>query len=399
MIPVLLMVLVCLVLAYMLSEGFKFIGLPRVVGQICAGLILGVGIIKSLVFNPENIQVLKFLADLGIILLFYYIGLEMNLKSIKKYVKESVIVSLFKGLVPLAIGFLVSKYIFNLDDVASIVVAVSLSAGAQSVSVDLLEEMKMLKSRIGTLVISAGIITDVLELLIIGALFAVFEVAVKQTTIAQFAIYLILFLLFIIAARLWFVPYTFKIFDRDKSSTSRFMGSMIVVLLVVSLSEFLGIGALIGALTAGIIIRQTIFKDVTIPNWEEHDIARSIHIVAFGFLIPLFFVWIGLNTELSALVMQPYLVISLILIAILGVVGATILAVKLTKGTLKEGILLGWGLSPKGDIGFVVGALALEAGVITQDLFSVLVIMALIITVVSPIIFKKLIIKWDRHKF
>lgn len=397
MIPALLMILVCLVLAYILSELCKRIGLPRVVGQIVSGIILGIGIFRPVMFSPENLSVLKFLADLGIILLFYYIGLQMSMSTIKKYAKESVAVSLFKGIIPLIIGFLVSKYLLKLDDISSIVVAVSLSAGAQSVSVDLLEEMKMLKTKIGTLIISAGIITDILELIILGVLFAFFKVAIKHATLLQFAMHFIIFLLFIIAARIWLVPFIFKLFDREKSSTSRFMGSMVILLLIVSISEFLGIGALIGAFAAGVIIRQTIFKDVTIPTWEEHDIARSVHIFAFGFLIPLFFVWIGVNTEISALTTQPYLLIALILIAVISVVGATILAVKLVKGTFKEGMILGWGLSPKGDIGFIVGALALEAGVITQGLFSVLILMALTVTIVSQVTFKRLILHWKKH--
>lgn len=397
MIPALLMILVCLVLAYILSEFCKWIGLPRVVGQIVAGIILGIGIFRPVMFSPENVYVLKFLADLGIILLFYYIGLQMSMSTIKKYAKESVAVSLFKGIIPLIIGFLVSKYLLMFDDISSIVVAVSLSAGAQSVSVDLLEEMKMLKTKIGTVIISAGIITDILELLIIGILFAFFQVAVKHTSILQFAMHLSIFMIFLVAARLYVVPCIFKIFDREKSSTSRFMGSMVILLLVVSLSEFLGIGALIGAFAAGVIIRQAIFKDITIPRWEEHDIARSVHIFAFGFLIPLFFVWIGVNTEISALTTQPYALLALIIIGIISVIGATIMAVKLVKGTFREGMILGWGLSPKGDIGFIVGALALEIGAITQELFSVLILMALAVTIISPIMFKKLVLRWKKH--
>ncbi|MBW3014164.1 cation:proton antiporter [Candidatus Woesearchaeota archaeon] len=397
MVSALVMVLIALALAYLLSEFFRWFGMPRVVGQICAGLFLGFGTLRLILFHDENLKVLHFLSNLGIILLFYYIGLEMNVKSISKYAKKTLVISLFKALFPFLLGYLIMRYAFNFSNLASIIIGVSLSAGAQSVTIDLLDELKMLKSRIGSMIISIGVITDIIELLIVGVLLAMFEAATNKLAFPKFLLFIAVFFFFIIAARIWFIPYTLRLFDREKSSTSRFMGAMIIVLLVVALSEFLGIGALVGALVAGIIIRQTIFKEVSIPDWEEHDIARSIHIIAFGFLIPLFFVWIGLNTDLSLIISNYIYTILFIAIAIIGVIGGTWIAVLLSKGTSKEGVILGWGLSPKGDIGFVVGALALEANLINPQIFSSLIIMAMIITIVSPIVFKKLMINSRKH--
>jgi len=160
----------------------------------------------------------------------------------------------------------------------------------------------------------------------------------------------------------------------------------------VSFTEFLGIGAIIGALAAGIIIRQTIYKDISIPDYEERDIARSIHVIAFGFLIPLFFVWVGLNTNIGLITQHYAAVLIFTLIAFVGVIGGVILGVLSVKGKLKEGIVLGFGLSPKGDIGFVLGALALETGIITDQIFTSLVLMALVVTIVSTIVFKKMVL-------
>ena len=80
-----IMILVALLLAFTISEVLKrFLGVPRVVGQVGAGLVLGITLFKSFLFNQENLDVLSFLANLGIILLFYYVGLETNLSVFKK---------------------------------------------------------------------------------------------------------------------------------------------------------------------------------------------------------------------------------------------------------------------------------------------------------------------------
>ena len=152
---------------------------------------------------------------------------------------------------------------------------------------------------------------------------------------------------------------------------------------------------LIGALAAGILVRQTIFG-TEIPRWEEHDVARSIHIMSFGFLIPLFFVWIGVRTDIFAVAQSLPLILTLVVITTVGTVLGSALAIRITHGSWKEAWAVGWGLNPKGDVDLVIAVLALSAGVITDALFSAVVIMSLIVTIISPIIFKRLALKYRR---
>ena len=89
------MILVALLLAFTISEVLKrILGIPRVIGQVGAGIMLGITVFRSFLFNQENLDVLSFLANLGIILLFYYVGLETNLSVFKKNIKKSLSISL-----------------------------------------------------------------------------------------------------------------------------------------------------------------------------------------------------------------------------------------------------------------------------------------------------------------
>jgi len=398
MVQPLLAILICLVFAYLFSELFKLIRLPRVVGQIFAGLILGYALAKYAIFDQESLKTLSFLANLGIILLFYYVGLETNFKSFVKNFKKSVWISVINTFLPLVMGYSLMHFVFRLDNLPSLIIGASLSVSAQSVSIDILEELKILKTRVGNMIISAGAVDDIIELLIVTIILSSFHFLASRLALGTLIFDVSVFIAFVIVARLWFIPYTLKFFGREKSTTSRFMASMIIVLLIAYFSELLGIGTLIGAMIAGMIVRQTIFREVTIPNWEEHDIAKSTHIIAFGFLIPLFFIWVGLNTDVRV-IPQNFLLIGLfVLIALIGTIGGTVVAILLNRGSLREGLLIGWGLTPKGDVELVIIAVALKSGIITQPIFTALVVMSLITTIISSVVFKHLAIKYDaRH--
>ncbi len=386
------MILVALLLAFTISEVLKrILGIPRVIGQVGAGIMLGITVFRSFLFNQENLDVLSFLANLGIILLFYYVGLETNLSVFKKNIKKSLSISLVNTTLPFLLGFVVMKFVFEFNTIISLIIGVALSVSAQSISIGMLEELKLVKSRLGETIISAGAVDDLIELVLVSILLSFFQLTITDVPRLNLFLGLVLFMVLIAAARLWFIPYTIKFFDREKSSTARFTGSLLIVLLIASLSELLGLGSIIGAMIAGIIVRQTIFKDVHIPDWEEHDIAKSIHIVAFGFLIPLFFIWVGLNTDISTISANVFFVVILIIIALLGTVGGTTIALLLNKGTFREGMIIGWGLTPKGDVELGIATLALKAGIITPAIFTALVVMALFTTLISPLMFKYLV--------
>src|SRR3989338_1074369 len=162
-----------------------------------------------------------------------------------------------------------------------------------------------------------------IELFIVTILLSVFQITTSSTTLLRVAIDVLVFLGIVLIARAWFIPATLQFFSREKTSTSRFAAALIIVLVIASLAELLGMGLLIGALIAGMIVLQTILRDIGLPDWEEHDIARSVHIISFAFLIPLFFVWTGLNVNLAVIPQQLGFIGLLIAIAIIGTLGGT----------------------------------------------------------------------------
>lgn len=390
---VLLPLFAALILAYILSEIAKKFSIPRVVGQIVAGMILSALSFKSVFFNEGHQEVFSFLANLGIILLFYYAGLEVKFSAFTKSLRKSISISLLNSFFPLALGFAAMYFFFDASFLVSLIVGICLAMSAQTVSVDVLEELKLLKSRLGNTIISTGAVDDVIELLMITALLSLLHVTTSDVTFTRLIFDLLFFVILVIVARIFIVPYALRFFNREHSSTARFTGALVILLLMAALGDLLKVGSLIGALVAGMITRQTIYKDRRIPNWEEKDIANSLHIIAFGFLIPFFFVWIGLNTHVAFILPSLGFIVILAILSTVGTVGGTALAVLFNGGTLREGLILGWGLNPKGDIELVIALLALNAGIISLQIFTALSLVSLITAVISPMMLKYMLSK------
>jgi len=388
-------VLVALILAYMLSEFFRYFMLPRVIGQILAGIILGIPLIKGSLFTAEISSIFSFITNIGIILLFFFIGLEISLFNFKKNFKESSLIAFFNTVIPLIAGFSAGRFLFHFDNIVSLVLGISIAVSSQAISLDILEEAGLLRSRIGRLIITSGAVDDVFELLLISSVLIVFHSTVLgQLSFQKLFFDTSLFVVIIIASRILLIPFALKVFEKEKSKSALFMGALIIVLLMSYLSELFGISSLIGALIAGILVRQTLLSGEDRRPWEKNEISHSIYIISFGFFIPLFFVNVGINTSISAVSSNFLLILVLVVINLLGTLIGTVIGVLISKGSLKEGLIVGFGVMPKGDTELVIATIALTSGLISTGIFTAIIIMALSSTFLASIIFNLLIKKY-----
>ena len=385
----LLVIFIALILAYVLSEIFRFFKLPRVIGQILAGVVLGIPIIKNIFFTEDIYSALDFITNIGIILLFFFVGLEINLNQFRKNFRESSFIAVFNTLIPLIAGFIASKLLFGFNNIASLIIGISLSVSSQAISLDILDEIKLLKSKIGNLIVTAGTVDDVFELLLISVILVVFSSATfGQATLQKLIFDVVVFVFVVVVFRVSLVPFALRMFEKDKSQSTLFMGALIIVLLMSYIADALGVGSLIGALIAGILVRHTLLTGADRKPWRKNELSHSMHIISFGFLIPLFFVNVGLKTNLDAISSNLFLIFVLIVIDIAGTLAGTIIGVLLSKGTFNEGVIVGWGVIPKGDTELVIATLALKSGLIDASIFTAIITVALFCTFIAPIIFR-----------
>ncbi len=375
----LLALLLAIFLAYVLGEAFQRAKAPRVVGQIVAGILLGIPLLHETLFDAGVLQTFSYLASIGIVLLFFFVGLEINLRQFENNLPKASLAAVLNTAIPFALGFGVAS-LAGFEWLVALVSGLVVAVSALSVSVDVLEELNLLKTHLGALVIAVGTVSDLVQLVAIALLFAVLESTLNSIALAFAG--LVGFALLVVVFKLWLLPFLLKMFEHEKSQRALFTGGIVIALLMAALSELLGVGTLVGALLAGLLVRHFLVTENHKP-WEEHGLSKSIHLLAFGFLVPVFLVWVGLNVQLSVLPEFAGLVLAFALAGTVGVVLGTVLGLLAHRVPFRESLTVGFGVSGKGDVDLVILSIALSAGAISLSLYSTLVLACILITLIT----------------
>jgi len=384
---VMIVFFICLTLSYILSEVLKKIGLPKVLGPILVGFGLSAEPIKHIMFPESTLAILSTFKEIGLIFLLFFIGLKIDLKEFKKTSKRSFLVAFFGALVPFILGFGMSK-LFGLSTFLSVVVGIVMSVTEEAVAIQILEELKLVRTKIGETIIEAGIIDDILAILSISAIVAFFYSSEPGIVLLKLLFEILVFAFLLFAVRYSIVPKVLHYVERGRSKIDLFAVSIIMTLFLAGIAKYLGISSILGALFAGIIIRHVLFSGPKEEQREEREITELIEITTFAFLAPFFFIWIGLNTDLSILVINPLFGIAITAVAFAGKVIGAMLGNSIIGGSHRESLIIGWGMNVRGAVALIVAELARELGIIPPEIFSALVFMAFVTTILSPAIFK-----------
>jgi len=367
-----------LLITIVLNEVFRRLNLPQVVGQILGGLILGVPILKSAIFEAGSIDTVGFLADIGIILLLLLVGLEIDIQKIKESSRDATLIAFFASVIPIILGFAFMRFL-GYSIIASVIFGGALSVTAEGTTVKVLMDAGAVDTRLGALVVSAGTIDDIFEVSLLSLVTVVgFGGGYSQL------IYLpVEFIAFVIAAYLAFriMRWILGVVD-GRGKVELFSVTLLFVLSLAAISTYLEIGALIGAIVAGFIL-QLSFRSHEANRDEILEIVKAL---TMGFLVPFFFVNIGLNFDYSYIWGNLFLIISATVIAIVGKIVGTMVTGFFSDLGWKRLYVIGWGMNSRGAVELVVALIALQKGLITENIYAALVVMAMITTLVFPFV-------------
>ncbi len=406
----------CLFVSFLMSEIFYSLKYPRVVGLILAGIILGFftdfifiegDFIYALQVNDPAALAIKGLGDIGIIFLLILVGLEINLKKLRKVSIDAFAIGLFAAIIPFILGVLLMKLFFESSNIVALIVGACLSITAEGTKSMILMEEKKLNSKLGEIMIGAGAIDDVWGVLFLScaliltpgidpsplAFFLVQNISPLHDLsqfmgdIVQLLLLPIEFIIFVLFSYILFkvIPKVMEYVQRDKSEVTDFMTMIILGLSIAIVSELLGIGTIIGALVAGVILQLSI-KDAE----KEHKMIENLRIASLGLIVPFFFLSIGLYFDIHSLFNNQLLLLSLLGTAILGKVAGSLLAKPFTDLSFRQLYLIGWGMNSRGAIELVIASVALpllvkECGTrCASDIFSAIVAMAILTTLIFP---------------
>ncbi len=379
---VLAVIPIILIVAFVLGELFRRVGLPQVVGQIVAGLVFGTSILGTLILgDTPTLLVIDFLATLGILMLLFLAGLEIDIEKIRETSRDSVLISLSSALVPFLLGFAtITIFLPQYGLLTALVFGGAMMVTSEGTKVKVLMDMNSLNTRLGAVMLAAGTIDDVFEVLflslvaVLGQGGDIWSLAAIPLEMAVFVV--IAFVSFKVISRL--LQYLDK---KHGEETELFSIVMIFILVLAALSQMLGIGYLIGAIIGGFLL-QISLRDISTRH--KRELLMVIRLLALGFIVPFFFVNVGLTFDLATVLSNIPLVFVTVIIAFLGKIIGTIIVKPYSSLSLKQLYYVGWAMNSRGAAELVIALTALQFGLIPLEIYSALVAMSLITTLTFP---------------
>jgi Kef-type K+ transport system membrane component KefB len=380
-----------IIIARLLGWVCKKIGQPSVVGEIIAGIILGPSLIgmyfpefSAALFPVKSLGNLQFLSQIGLILFMFIVGMELDLKVLRNKAHEAVVISHASIIIPFALGMGLAFFIYQSfapEGVQflsfALFLGIAMSITAFPVLARIVQERGIHKTKLGTVVITCAAADDITAWCILAAVIAIVKAGsfISAFYIMGLALGYVVIMIYVIKP---FLKRVGELHATRENLSKPIVAIFLLILLISSYAtEVIGIHALFGAFMAGAIMPENIrFRNIFIEKVED---------VALVLLLPLFFVFTGLRTQIG-LLNDPYLwkiTGLIILVAVAGKFIGSALAAKFVGQNWKNSLTIGALMNTRGLMELVVLNIGYDLGVLTPEIFTMMVIMALLTTVMT----------------
>ena len=356
-----------------LSALAEKIGQPAILGELVGGILLGASALGIL--DPNEVAI-HTLAQLGLLILLFEIGLATDLRSLAREGGTATVVAVVGVVLPFAIGF-AALSAMGVGQLAAIVCAAALTATSIGISTRVLAELGFLHTAEGRVVLAAAVLDDIIGLVILSVI-ATFAagVAITTTGIVRTAAVAFGFVVVSLLVGSYVVPPLFRAAKALRSPTTIAVTALVFAFAMAALAGLLGSAVIVGAFVAGVLLNG-------IPERNEVlEFAAPIGTL----LTPIFFASVGASVDLRALVEPRTLLITVVLLAA-GVVGKLIAAYVPIwfKGNKA---LIGTAMLPRGEVELIVAQTGLAIGALDASLFGAITIMVVLTTLLSPPLIK-----------
>lgn len=367
---------------------FRKIGQPSVIGEMIAGIVLGPSLVgmyfpefSAALFPKESLGNLQFLSQIGLILFMFVIGMELDLKVLKNKAHDAVVISHASIVIPFALGLSLAYFIYEIYAPMGVefssfglFMGIAMSITAFPVLARIVQERGMQKTKLGTIAITCAAADDITAWCILAVVIAI----VKAGSLSSSLYVIGMAILYVIIMLKIVRPFLKRVGDLNatRESLNKPVVAIFFITLLISAyaSELIGIHALFGAFLAGAIMPENNkFRNIFIEKVED---------VSIIVLLPLFFVFTGLRTQIGLLNDPELWKITglIILVAVVGKFFGSALAAKFMGQNWKDSLSIGALMNTRGLMELVVLNIGYDLGVLSTEIFTMMVIMALVTT-------------------
>jgi len=355
----------------------KLLKQPVILGELIIGAIIGNIILMKNNGSLELDPSIAYIADIGILFLLFSAGLSLDLKEFKKIEKSSTVVAILGVILPFILGYITAIW-FGYSQIIALFIGTALMATSIGVKAEVLFELGMMGTRLGSLIIGAAIIDDIISMVILTILISV--VKTGHFLFYEISIFLILAISFILIGILLSKEKVSDFIDKHLLRIRIGRESLLIMGVIIALSfsliaENIGLSIIIGAFISGIVLGQLSFF---------RELKEYISLIGGGFFIPVFFVTVGMTFEINAFNVMGSFAIVLLIVAIIGKLVGCGLGAKLTNFDNRDSLATGVAMIPRAGIELILVKLGRDYNIITPEISSAILIMVIVTTLITP---------------
>lgn len=369
-------IFVVLLAAKIGDEVFKRIGQPSIIGEILAGVLVG----PSLLGLVEVSEVLEVFAEIGVIFLLFWVGLETRVSEMEAVGKRALSVGISGVVLPFCAGVGLGLALGE-STATSVFLGAALAATSVGITSAALIQLDMIRTRAARTILGAAIVDDILALILVAVATGIAaEGGLAVTEVLIVAGLAVAFVAFFALGGTRLMAQRPQILHEPRFSESPLLPAVILCLGVAALAAQIGLAAIIGAFLAGLMVAET---------KEQHPIEDEVAPL-YAFFPPFFFAFIGIELDLGAL-LEPGAM------ALFAAVTAVAVASKWAGARVgarglepREAQIVAVGMVPRGEVGIIVASIGAAAGVVGDELFAVIVAMSIATTLAVPPVLRRL---------
>lgn len=356
-------------------------GYPAVLGELLAGILLGPPLL-GLLHGSAAISVL---AEVGVLLMMLYIGMEVDPRDLKKVSWAGTLAAIGGFVTPFVLAYFTVRW-FGGTVMAALFVAIAAGITSLATKSRILSDLKLLDTRVAHVMMAGALIADTLSLIIFTGILGLAEgdgIVLSEMLLVGVRIVLFFGLTIFIGLKVF--PWVGHRLT-EAGLTGRTFNFTLVLLIAVffgELAELAGLHAILGAFLAGLFLRENV-----LGRTLSQSLMNAVEDASIGFLAPIFFVTAGFDVSFAVFQTDLGFFLAIMAVATIGKILGTALFYLPTGYGWREGIAIGAGMNGRGAVEIIVAGIALEMGLITQDIFSILVFMAIFTTAAVPLFLK-----------
>jgi Kef-type K+ transport system membrane component KefB len=372
------------------AEIAVHLGAPAVIGELTAGIVLGPSLLD--IIQPG--ETIRFLAEIGILLLLFEVGLETDIRKLINTGRSSVLVALAGFTLPFVLGFLLAKLAFDLPTLVSLFVGGALTATSIGITMRVLIDLGQRSSREGQIVLGAAVLDDVLGVVLLALLYE-FSVAggITLGNTGKVLLFILLFFLIApVAAR--FISILIRHVDTASDLPGLIPTAIVsLVLFFAWLAHTMGAPELLGGFAAGLALsrRFTLPFGIALrtpPEFFMRIEAQMRPIIQL--FTPIFFVTVGLSLNLHEVDWSSAFIWAFFLLFLLVAVASKFGGALLTPEPLRQRIIIGVAMIPRGEVGLIFAELGRTSGIFDDSVYAGMIMVIAFTTLIPPFLLKML---------